>query len=455
MSRRSDAWALVLLLLSALGSAGVAFAVQAALARTLHADQYGHFASALATLTIVAPAVGFGLPSVWLKLYGTEGWATARWMRASARFVCISSIACVAATLAWSFFGVRDIETTRLIVWMLPALLSPGAIELASARFQLEERFGLVAAWQAFQHCARLGVVLVCYLLNARVDNVAIGFGCIGIIVIAGGVWTLSPLFKGRLRLAGHGERPAPGSATQAAALPGVGELWHGAYPFGVTSLLYFGYVQSGLLLVAYLTSPGRVALYSVALTILAAIYLFPTVLFQKLLMPRLHRWAAANDARLHQSYRTGNRCMLAAGLVAGLATALLAPVLIPAVFGEHYREAVPLVVIMSACAPLRFVTTSASSIMTSRNQIQILNGCMGAAFVCSIVAAMLLVPRFDLKGAAGAFVFGEAVWTVLIVIAATRIMQNRQRRRDAACVQAAGRRPGERVARTVESETT
>ena len=128
----------------------------------------------------------------------------------------------------------------------------------------------------------------------------------------------------------------------------------------------------------------------------------------------------------------TGNRWMLAAGAIAGLATALLAPILIPIVFGVHYRDAVPLVIIMSLCAPARFLTTSASSIMTDRNQIQILNASMAAALVCCIAAGFVLIPRFELRGAAWALVFGEAIWTMLIMVAAHCIMRNRQRRRDA-----------------------
>lgn len=428
MSRRDDAWALLLLLISAFGSAAVAFLVQAALARTVHADDYGYFASALATITIVAPAVGFGLSALWLKLYGAEGWGAVRWMPASARFLCASSVVCMLATLAWAKFGTRDAATARLIVWMLPALLSPGAIELASAKFQLEERFGFVAAWQGFQHVARLAVVLLCYMSHAHVDAVAIGFGCIGIVVIGGGLVTLVPLFRGNARIAGHGERPTSDGAVASRELPCIRDVWHLAFPFGLTGVFYFSYVQGGLILVAHLTSPGSVGLYNVALTILAALYLFPTVVFQKLLMPRLHRWAAANDARLHRSYQLGNRCMLAAGLAAGGLTALLAPVLIPLVFGKAYQASVPLLMILAACVPFRFLTTSASSIMTGREHIQLLNGCIGAAFLCNIVAGFLLIPRFGLAGAASSLVLGEALWTLLVVIAANHIMRGRRR---------------------------
>jgi O-antigen/teichoic acid export membrane protein len=427
MSKRDDAVALLLLLISAFGSAVIAFVVQAALARTLKTDDYGHFASALAAITVVAPAVGFGLSTLWLKLYGAEGWAAVRWMPASARFVILSSSACLFTMILWAEFGARDQTTSHLILWMLPAVLSPGAIELASAKFQLEERFGLVAAWQGFQHLMRLSVVLVCYLTTTRVDVVAIGFGCVGLLVISGALVTLTPLFRGKSRIAGHGHRPLPDGWVDHKPLPRVGDVWHSALPFGLTSVLYFSYVQGGLIMVALLTSPGKVAQYNVALTILNALYLFPTVLFQKLLMPRLHRWAAAGDVRMHRAYRLGNSCMLWAGLAAGGATALLAPVMIPLLFSKTYESAVPLLVVLAACVPLRFLTASASSIMTGREHIQTLNGCIGIAFLWNTFAGFLLIPRFGLIGATYALVSGEALWTLLVVLAANRIMRGRR----------------------------
>jgi len=70
-SRIRDARAASVLLVSASMSAGLAFAVQAVLARSLSPADYGRFAAALAVVTIVAPAVGFGVPSA--KVIGPNG----------------------------------------------------------------------------------------------------------------------------------------------------------------------------------------------------------------------------------------------------------------------------------------------------------------------------------------------------------------------------------------------
>ncbi|MFM0027749.1 glycosyltransferase [Paraburkholderia madseniana] len=407
---------MMVLTVSSLGSACLAFLVQAALARTLTATEYGHFASALAPLVIIAPAVGFGLPVFWLKLYGTEGWAAIRWMRASVQFVKASSLLCVSAALIWAYLGTKERLTAQLMLWMLPVVLAQGAVELASAKFQLEERFGFVAAWQIIQHSARFALVLVCFWMNAKAQIVAAGFGCIAMLVTLGAWHTLSPMRDGSVRLVGHGPRTAVAETMLNAQSLTATMLLRGALPFGISSFLYFAYAQSGLLVVSLLTTPADTGVYSVAVTILSAIYLVPTILYQKLLMPRLHRWAASNDARLYKTYRSGNRWMFWIGAAAGLLAALAAPLAIPAVFGHAYQRSVGLVTLMAVCAPLRFVTTSISSFMTTRDHIHTRNLCAGLAWLCSVVAACLLIPFFGLTGAAGAAVFGEAVWTALAV---------------------------------------
>lgn len=421
MSRHNDAWAMMVLTVSSLGSACLAFLVQAALARTLTATEYGHFASALAPLSIIAPAVGFGLPIFWLKLYGTEGWAAIRWMRVSVQFVKGSSLLCLGVALIWAYLGTKERLTTQLTVWMLLVVLTQGAVELASTKFQLEERFGLVAAWQIIQHTARLALVLVCFWMKAKAQIVAAGFGCVALLVTVGAWQTLSPMRDGSVRLIGHGPRTPVTDTTLNAQSPSVEALLLGALPFGISSFLYFAYAQSGLVVVSLLTTPTDTGVYSVAVTILSALYLVPTILYQKLLMPRLHRWAASNDARLYKTYKSGNQWMFWIGAAAGLLAALAAPFAIPAVFGHAYQRSISLVTLMAVCAPLRFVTTSISSFMTTRDHIHTRNLCAGLAWLSSVLAACVLIPHFGLNGAAGATILGEAVWTVLAVLTARK----------------------------------
>jgi glycosyltransferase involved in cell wall biosynthesis/O-antigen/teichoic acid export membrane protein len=424
---RRDAWAMSLLSASAIGSAAVAFGVQTALARALDAESFGRFAAALAAINIIAPTVGFGLPSLWLQAFGTEGWSALRWMEPSISLIRRTALVSLSAALAWALLGTRDDATGRLIIWMLPVVLTQGAIELATAKLQIEEQFGFVAAWQAIQHLLRLAFVLVCWKIKVANDVFAMGFGCIGVFVSIGAWRSVAAVRAGKIALVGHGAKPAardehdPGY--ESVEQPGVAHVWKRAAPFGIATLLFFAYGQSGLIIVAHFTTPRDAGAYGVAMTLLQALYLLPSVLFQKLLMPRYHRWAATGDARLAMAFKTGNRWTIVSGVGVAIVASLVAPIAIPLVFGSQYTAAVHTVVLMTACVPLRFLAVSASSVMTAGRFVQVRNGCAAAALVVSVMAGCLLVPSWGLIGAAISAIAGEATWAVLSVACARRLL--------------------------------
>ncbi|NIE67000.1 glycosyltransferase [Burkholderia sp. Ax-1719] len=415
MSRKvRDAWSVSLLTASALASAVCAFAVQAALARNLTPMEFGNFTSAMAVLALIAPAVGFGLPAYWLKLFGTEGWAAFRWMTASLRFVLCTSLSCIAAAIVWAY--VQSTGVRNDIFMMLPVVLAQAAIEMAAARFQIEERFGYVAIWQVLQNGSRIALLIVCSFVFVRSEFIALGFGAIAAITTAGAWFSLVPLLNGKANIVGHGVRPASSAAPCTGAEPSMSVVWRGAMPFGVASLLFFAYGQSGIIVLTHLGTAREVASYSVAVTILSGLYLGPNVLFQKLLMPRLHRWAALGDEKLMIAWRRGNIWMLVLGVLLAVITALAAPFYVPVIFGGKYFSSVPVVILMAVCVPFRFLTTSTSSIMTTSNLLKVRNLCALAAIAASIAAAFALIPFCGVKGAAWSAVIGEAVWSILSI---------------------------------------
>ncbi|CAG9272589.1 O-antigen/teichoic acid export membrane protein [Paraburkholderia unamae] len=416
-ARTRDAWSMMLLAVSSLGSAAFAFAVQVVLARLLPPESFGHFASALAVITIIAPAVGFGLPAFWLKAYGTEGWTAIRWMDVSVSFVRRSSVLCLIAACLWALAQPWDVGVN--IVLLMPALLTQGAIEMAAAKFQLEERFGLVAIWQILQNLGRFGFLVACGAFHAGSTVIALGFGVIGALISIGAWISIKGLIGGSAQLAGHGKRPSEDGIFGTPNAPKMKELWRNAMPFGLASVIFYAYNQSGLVLLSHLGSSSDTAVFSVAITVLSALYLAPTVLFQKLLMPRFHRWAALRDGRLAAAYRTGNLWMVITGLGTAAIAALAVPVVLPLVFGARYTAAVPTVTLMTLCVPFRFLTTSASSVMTTSNLIRVRNYCASAALLFSVILSCALVPLYGLKGAAIATVLGEALWAAVSVASA------------------------------------
>jgi O-antigen/teichoic acid export membrane protein/glycosyltransferase involved in cell wall biosynthesis len=424
--RIRDAMAASLLTVSALGSAGLAFAVQAALARSLSPLEYGRYAAALAIVTIIAPAVGFGVPAFWLKAYGSEGWSATRWIEPSLRVVARSALVCLVAAALWAWIGVADVRVSQLLLWMLPVVLAQGAIEMASAKPQLEEKFARVAIWQTMQHAARLALVLVCWKLGASSAVIASGFGLIGAMVTFGAWCSITSLRIGKAELVGHGRKPPDASVSL--PTPSAVEVWRNATPFGISSLLFYAYAQSGVVIISHFGAPEEVGAYGVAVTILGALYLLPTVLFQKLLMPRFHRWAASGDERLARAHSAGNKWMFASGVVLAALAALLAPVAIPLVFGDRYGQSVSVVVLMMLSTPFRFLTVSASSVMTTCNLLRVRNRCAAIALLFSVTAGIIGMRHAGIVGAALASVMGEIMWAGLSVLCARYFLSEARR---------------------------
>jgi O-antigen/teichoic acid export membrane protein/glycosyltransferase involved in cell wall biosynthesis len=422
MSRRArDAWSMSLLTASALASAVCAFAVQAGLARIMTPTNFGNFSSAMAVIAFVAPAVGFGIPAYWLKIFGTEGWNAFRWMNASVRFVLCSSMLCVLMVISWAF--TQSVEVRTDILMMLPVVLAQGAIEMAAARFQIEERFGYVAIWQIIQNGGRVVLLIICGFVTSGSEPIAIGFGAIAAIVSAGACSSIAPFWSGRANIVGHGDRPAADAIERRKETPTMFAVWRGAMPFGLASLLYYAYGQSGIIALTHLGTARDVAVYSVAVTILSGLYLGPSVLFQKLLMPRFHRWAAIGDERLLSAWRKGNFWMIVLGVLVAGVTALVTPFAVPLIFGTKYPGAIQVVILMTICVPFRFLTTSTSSIMTTSDLLRIRNYCAMAAIVASIAAGCSLIPTWGVKGAAFSAIVGEMVWAALSILCARRYL--------------------------------
>ena len=141
MGRKQAIKAISLLWLGSILGAGCAFLTQMLLARELGPDAFGVFAAALAMVVLVTPLASFGIGAFWLKAFGQEGWAAVRWLRESLKYTLITTLLVLSALFTWAMFGPHD-ETTRNLLMVLSVyLLGQVAVELVSAKLQLEERY--------------------------------------------------------------------------------------------------------------------------------------------------------------------------------------------------------------------------------------------------------------------------------------------------------------------------
>ncbi|ALC12103.1 hypothetical protein LH20_09095 [Sphingopyxis sp. 113P3] len=413
--------AISMLWLGSLAGSGCAFLTQILLARNLNPAGFGAFAAALNSVTLVAPLASFGLGGFWLRAFGEEGWEAERWLRASLRYAAGTTIAVMAGLMLWAFLGPHDDATRWLLGILSFHLVGFVAVELVSSKLQLEARYRALALWQFFPHMVRLTLVATLALAVARglrLQDVVIVYAMTAAAVSGLGVRYLWQMRQGRLQLHGHGPKPdTAGWRPAPTAMQVMAEAW----PFGVAGVFYLIYFQIDIVLLKYLQGDQAAGLYNVAFVVMGAVYLLPSVLYQKFLLPKIHRWASHDREQFVRVYKIGSVAMLGIGLGAMAAVWLLAPWAVTFLFGAQYAEAAAVLRILALAIPMRFVSTAVGSTLTTSNHMKTKVKLMGIVAVVNIVGNLLLIPRYDIYGSAAATLASEAVLLCLYVMVSKR----------------------------------
>jgi len=406
-----------ILWLATVGGAGLSFLAQVLFARLLTPTDYGILASALVTVTMLAPMAGFGVGPYWLRVFGAEGWRAQRWLRPSLRFVTLSSLTACAILLGWAWLSGRG-SVGVLVVWMSPLVVAMALIELVTARLQLEERYSLLALWQTLPHVGRLVVALVLTGFGGGLWVVGVGFSFVALLIVTLGLFSLSGMLRGGLRLVGHSANPEQHSDW---ASPRLTEIPVNAWPFALAGIFYFIYFQSDILLLNWLVGAKKAGIYNVAFTVMVAVYLIPGVIYQKYLLPKQHRWADHDRDQFLAVYRFGCGSMLTLGLVVMVILMLMAPWGVPLLFGKEYSEAGKLLLLLVVCVPFRFLATSVGGTLIVQEHMRSKVLYMGVVAVVNISFNLILIPTFSYYGAAAATVASEVLLLAIYLVAVRR----------------------------------
>ena len=427
MKISSTAWkalaAISFLWLGSLAGAGLVFITNVVLARELTPSGYGVFAAALATITLLASLAEFGLRGFWLKAFGAEGWDAVRWLTGSFRFVILSTTVTLLLLATWAAFGPHDESFRWLLYWLLPVIVGYSFIELVSAKLQLEERYNALALWRLMPQLARLLLVLLVVsgaTGQVNLDTIAVLYAAVAFVMMNAGLVQLRAMSQGHLALKGH-LKPSDAEnilQTEVTSIVRVSDVARQAWPFALSGLFYLVYFQSAVILLKYLASDQAAGIYNVAVTIMAAVYLLPAVIYQQYLLPKFHRWANYDRSRFLEVYRAGNGGMLLLGVFASGAILLLTPWIIPLLFGKAYHEAVSLLAILALCAPVRFLAISTGATLVTQEHMRLKVLYMGMAAFINVLLNVLTIPVYGAQGAAMSTLVSEIMLLTLYLVA-------------------------------------
>jgi len=378
-----------------------AFGLQVILARQLSPENYGVLVSVLAFITLIAALANAGVPGFWLRVFGTERQLALRWMPISLKLLAVSLFVFMVVLWMWAFWGPHDDLNRQLLFMLSPLLIGQVAIDLINAKFQLEERFNLLGLWQLMQNMLRLAsVILLVLFFNQsiiKLEAVAEAFIMAALISFVLAYVPLLRLFQGDLKLSSTDIQSIPVHSVSVS----LKEIATQSYPFAMSGILYVVYFQSDIILLNYLDSGSAAGIYNIAFTVMAAVYIFPNVVYQKFLLPKLHRWKTHDPQRLESVSRLGNKIMLSIGILVMLMLWIVVPWLIPRLFGPDYQQAVFYLNILAVCAPIRFLASSIASQLLSHREMRMKVLCMAAVAMINVLLNFLIIPVWGATGAA------------------------------------------------------
>lgn len=197
--------------------------------------------------------------------------------------------------------------------------------------------------------------------------------------------------------------------------------MLHTAWPFALAGVFYFIYFQLDLIMINSMLGPEFSGKYNTAVVILTAIYTIPSVVFQKYLLPKYHIWAEHDKQRFYNIFCYSNRIVFLVGFAIGIVTAFLSHWIIELLFGVDYHDAGIVLLILSLCIPLRYLSTSVGAALVTGTNMRRKVVYQGIVALCNVLLNLMLIPRMGIIGAAISTVLSEALLLALYIFGAMR----------------------------------
>ena len=400
---------------SIIGS-GSTFVIYIILARVLGVENFGIFGSALSTASIFTLIAGMGISQFWLKIFGKEGWNGIRWVLPSIKLLILSFLMVIILLFIWAYFGPHSNLYKNILILIPFFILGQISVQLVHAKLQLEERYSFLAIWQFSPNLSRLIIIITAIYIshyNIKVISVMYIYGIIGFIFFLLSIYDLFSMHNDNFRLKGHEIK----EKTIQHDFPSMYIVMKESLPFGIASVFAFIYVQSDIIMVKYLAGDSEAGYYNAAFSILTAIMIFPTVLYQKYFIPKFHRWAHYEKEKFFIAYKKGNLIMALIGIFIMVLLLYISGWLIQALFGKEYYPTITLLKIIALAIPFYFISYSLGSTLVTMDNIKLKIKFMGFVAIINIILNIILIPQFLAQGAAIATLISNVCLFILYYI--------------------------------------
>lgn len=380
-------------------SAILAMIVSIFLARHMTLQAYGNYSAMLAIITTLMPLCGFGIAQYWLKIFGEHASYAILWIKKSLEFITLTTLFIFIILVI--FFCI-SLKTNHLIfagILLSFIVFKNVSSEIITSVFQIENRYLAISIWQFLQNSLVLFLLLtVVFVFKIDLNELTISIIqlIITIIIFSSALYFFTSFIKKQKRKINLKKLLKLKNEQSLKLIT----IFKEAAPFGFAGLFYSIYYQFGIVFVRYFISSEASAKYSVAFTFLTAALLVPSIIYQKFLLPKLHRWAYHDKEKFIKSFNYGNLLMLTLGILGFLFMWFLSPFFIKLFFGSKYEASIELIKLMSINIPIVYLASSAGSLLVTKNYMKIKVYYMGISALISLSLNYPLIKIFGINGA-------------------------------------------------------
>lgn len=392
----------LIVLLGTLLGALFAFLTQIQIARNLTVAQYGVFSTQLTLLNFLAPCIGMGISAFWLKAYGEEQEKAVRWMPISLKLVLLTSFL-VLGIIIINALTTKNLSFIILLFFSLYCF-GQSVVELVGSKYQIELNYKKFSIIQLIPHSLRFFLILIIIIAGeSELINFMIAYGISGFLIALFGARDLITFFNQK-------------TGNHKSEIIEISDLLKKSLPFWSAGFLYLIYVQSAVLILNFLVGAEQTGYYSAAFIFLASVYIIPSVIYQKFLLPQLHKWAYHDNKKITKVYSLGNKLMFFIGCIFLIILFFSSNFLVDLIYGDSYDNSVLIIKILCFAIPFKFISSSVGAILSTKDYIGRKVKIMLIASIFNVFVNFIFIYYFSSIGAAIVTVLTEIVLMMMLM---------------------------------------
>lgn len=385
------------------------FLILLLLTKILSANEYGLFTSSLSIVLIFSFIGGLGLSQSLLKIFAEEGVRGKRWINSSFKYLFITILSTILLLLLWIFLAPNDNQTKITLIILIIFMISQILLEIIHVKYQLEQSYMRLSFWQMIPSFIRLIVILLYFLFadEFKLYDITLIYAIVSIGIITYSLLELKKMNSNKFNIIEHKNTD---NNTNKNIHENIINVFKISFPFGIASVLSFIYVQSDVIMIKYLISNEAAAYYNVAFIILTAIYLLPSVFYQKYLLPKIHQWSVHDKNQLYYVYKLGFKYMFIIGFLLMIFIIMYSKYIIHFLYGESYNKSIDIIIILAVSIPFYLLSFSSATILTTKKNIQKKVYYMLIVAISNISLNLVFIPKYGAEGAAYATVISNVL---------------------------------------------